>query len=112
MPKGEASVPPWHNDLYSSKEDGGVKCLIDRRWQLASHWHLPARCYDGPKEMEISGPQTNWTDWLWCYDLGVMENSPYSLYLTPTDFYLCGPTMQHLAVMQIATDADVKQGDH
>ena len=62
--------------------------------------------------MEISGPQTNWTDWLWYYGLGVMEDSPYSPYLTLTDFYLCGPTMQHLAVKQIATDTDVKQADY
>ena len=53
--------------------------------------------------------QINWTDRLWHHGLEVMELSPYSPYLTPTDFYLCGPTMQQLAVKQIATDADVKQ---
>jgi len=59
--------------------------------------------------MGISGPQTNWTDWLWHYSLEVMEDSPYSPYLTPTDFYFCGLTMQCVAAKQIVTtDNDVK----
>jgi len=62
--------------------------------------------------MEISGPQINWTDWLQHYGLEVMEDSPYGPYLTSTDFYLCGPTMQHLAAKQIARDADIKQADY
>jgi len=41
-----------------------------------------------------------------------MADSPYSPYLTPTDFHLCGAIMQCLGVQQIATDADVKQADH
>jgi hypothetical protein len=62
--------------------------------------------------MEISGPQTNWTDWLWHYDLEIKEDSPYSPYLTPIDFHLCGPTTQRLTIKQIAPDADVTQADY
>jgi hypothetical protein len=64
----------------------------------------------GSKEMEITGPHTvNQTcDLLWCYSWEVMDCSPSSPDLKPSDFHLLGPHKKHLTGKKFAADADVK----
>ena len=49
------------------------------------------------------------SDWLRRYGWTVMDHSPYSSDLAPSDFYLFGPLKKHLVGKRFASDSNVKK---
>jgi hypothetical protein len=108
-----ASVPLWHQGLYPSVEETGVKCYPrSDRFMLASDTNsLPVRCFEmGPKRWKSLVPIPPWTcDWLGHYDWEVMGNLSCGSNLMLSDTDLVGLLNEHLAGKWFETHANVKQ---